>query len=319
MDLNDEPVNIDLVNDGWVNDDEIDPQILAALATSIAETPPAGLRARTIRAALAARAGGGPPDQPPSGALDAFFRQVATFDDLLGTVDDWHANVDSTPDAPWDPQQVLAHAVEVERYFGSVLGLWSYERRGPEHDHHAMTAHAVDAAHSHRPEALVAAWRADIGAIRRHLGAGPLPERISFHTLDMRAESCLALRAFELWTHSDDIRRACGLPLAEPMAADMAILANTAVELMPLGMAIRGVGRPDDTVRVVLSGPGGGTWLAPLGPRAPEAPTLTLFAEVTAFCRYAARRLALEELRFDIEGDQRVGRDVLVGASAFAA
>jgi hypothetical protein len=127
------------------------------------------------------------------------------------------------------------------------------------------------------------------------------------------------LRAFELWTHGDDLRRAIGCAPHTPAPRDMVLLADTAVALAPLGMAMRGVRHVDDTVRFVLTGPGGGTWLAPLSSGAPADPTLTLVADVVAFCRVAAQRLPVDELDLVISGDHDLARDVLVGASAFAA
>jgi uncharacterized protein (TIGR03083 family) len=222
-------------------------------------------------------------------------------------------------DVGWDAHEVLAHAVEVERYFGSVLGLWSYEVRGLEFDHRAMTEAAVRVAHEVEPATLLASWHEAAAQIRRHLERGPLPANIRFHTLDMRTPSCLALRAFELWTHGDDLLRATGQAPDTPAPDDMVLLADTAVHLIPLGMALRGVRRTDHTVRFVLTGPGGGTWIAPLSGGAPADPTLTLVADIVAFCRVAAQRITIDELDLVISGDADVARDVLVGASAFAA
>ena len=67
------------------------------------------------------------------------------------------------------------------------------------------------------------------------------------------------VRAFELWTHEEDIRRATGRPVADPDAATLSRMTGLATALLPAGVARAGRDRPGP-VRLVLTGPGGGTW-----------------------------------------------------------
>ena len=56
----------------------------------------------------------------------------------------------------------------------------------------------------------------DMGVAMVHEDAidrADLPPDITFHTLPMRTRNAFITRAFEIWTHIDDIRRAIGLPL----------------------------------------------------------------------------------------------------------
>jgi hypothetical protein len=100
------------------------------------------------------------------------------------------------------------------------------------------------------------------------------------------------------------------------------------VRALPLGMLLAGYDAGGATAKVVLTGPGGGTWLQPLGGQpaaggpdraATGAPDVTVVADVVDFCRLAAQRLDPDGLRAEIEGDAEVARKVLVAAQVFAA
>lgn len=297
-----------------LNEPDLDARLLSALSTAVARTPPPELRGRTLAAARAARR----PGRSSADSADpvaVYFRQLTAYDNALDQVEDWTAPTD----AKWSVHDLLAHSIEIERYFGARLGLWPFEVRGPEHDHRAMTEPAVAAASGIEVSELVATWRVTANAIRQHLSLEAPPSIVRFHALDMASGDCLALRAFELWTHTDDIHRSQQQRLTTPPDADLAVLANTAVGLIPLGMAIRGVSRPNDTMRLVLTGPGGGTWVERLSRGAPEVPTIMMVADIVEFCRMAAQRISVDDLDALVDGDADTARSVLVGASAFAA
>ncbi len=297
-----------------LNEPDIDARVLSALSTAVARTPPPDLRDRTLAAARAARRPGRASDDTAD-PVAVYFRQLNAYDDALDHVDDWTARTE----AEWSVRDLLAHSIEIERYFGARLGLWPFEVRGPEHDHRAMTEPAVAAANGIEVSELVTTWRSTANAIREHLSLHAPPNTVRFHALDMAIGDCLALRAFELWTHTDDIHRSQLQPLTTPPDADLAVLANTAVGLIALGMAIRGVSRPNDTMRLVLTGPGGGTWVEGLSRDAPEEPTIIVVADIVEFCRMAAQRILVDDLDALVDGDVDTARSILVGASAFAA
>ena len=74
-------------------------------------------------------------------------------------------------------------------------------------------------------------------------------------------------------------------------------------------------------MRLVLTGPGGGTWVQPLGlaaPTAGAAADVTIVADGARFCRMAGNLLAPGALDADVEGDATLVADVLTGARAFA-
>ena len=73
-----------------------------------------------------------------------------------------------------------------------------------------------------------------------------------------------------------------------------------------------GVDAAGRTARIVLTGPGGGTWDTALGlGETPGEPDATLVLDVVDYCRLAARRLAPDEVRFTAEGDEVLARQML--------
>lgn len=289
--------------------------------------PSPELAVRVMAAALARRAPGeaATPELVPVAALRA---QV---DELSGVL------LDLAPvewDAPtlggFTVRELMGHLLAVEAYVAGLLGVAPPPGLPPfvvpdglEEDHRAMTVPTIAERAGDRPEDVVADWRAWVDAVLDHL-AGltevDLDERVRLHDLDLSLRSLLGVRVFEVWTHTEDIRRATGRDLAAPAPDHLAFMANLAVGALPLGLLLAGIDDPGRTVRVVLTGDGGGEWLQPLTLGAePGEPDATLEADVVDFCRLAAQRLAPAELARRVTGDGSVVRDVLVGAAVFAA
>jgi uncharacterized protein (TIGR03083 family) len=280
---------------------------------------------RVRTAALAARPAGRPYATEPltvapvEQAISVFRRQVDALDAAL---DDIRASAwDTMTDAAWTVHELLAHLVTVEEYLGSVLGLWDYDvPEGTEADHRAMTELAIERRALDAPAITVGAWRARVRQLFDAIGDGSkLPPDVRFHGLPMSPRNVFVTRAFEVWTHHDDIRRALGRPLTEPPAADIRLMSSLAVRSTPLGLALAGHDHGDRTVRVVLTGDGGGTWVIGYGTNPPPDPDTTFIVDAVEFCRMAAQRLSIDALAIDVDGDRAFADDVCVGAQVFAA
>ena len=280
---------------------------------------------RVRAAALAARPAGRPlPVEPLTvapieHAIGMFRRQVDALDAAL---DDIPASAwDTMTDSAWTVHQLMAHLVTVEEYLGSVLGLWTYDvPEGTEADHRAMTEQAVAAQSAGAPGTTIAEWRSRVRRLLDGIGDGSmLPAQVNFHGLAMSPRNVFVTRAFEVWTHHDDIRRALGQPLTEPPAADIRLMSSLVVRSTPLGLALAGRDRRDRTVRVVLTGAGGGTWVIGYGTNPPVEPDTMFLADAVEFCRMAAQRLTIDALALDVEGDRSFADDVCIGAQVFAA
>jgi hypothetical protein len=99
-------------------------------------------------------------------------------------------------------------------------------------------------------------------------------------------------------------------------------MTELAVQLLPAGMAR--ANRPADgrSARVVLTGPGGGTWqtglgLADAGPV--EGPVdVRIVVDSVDFCRLVANRIDPTALAASITGDGALARDLFAGATTLA-
>ena len=125
---------------------------------------------------------------------------------------------------------------------------------------------------------------------------------------------CIA-RTFELWTHENDIRAALSLPPSRPDASTLTLMTGLAAELLP-----RAARRLPEavTLRLVLTGPGGGTWQLALGGMGSPAAPVGLVADAVDFCRLVANRTAPADLDTYVTGDPHLAAAVLRAATTLA-
>ena len=286
---------------------------VAALDTDLLAPPPTGLAGRIL-----AEANARPPVlAQPSLPLDLLAHQIDALGELLDHLEpaDWNR-----PAHPydWNVRGLVAHLLVIEQYTAGVLGL---EADGPVGDGHLqMGAEQIAAWVDDPSPSLADAWRDraehTVEALRS--GQGPEPDtEVGFHEWSFSVDGLLIVRAFEMWTHADDIRRATGRPMWTPSPSDLRAMSAFSVSTLPSLMA--GVA-PDalHNARVVLTGEGGGTFN--LGDRATDSPSrqLTLVTDVVDYCHRVAGRVEPEDLDFTAEGDLDLARQLLDVASAFA-
>ncbi|MBO0684397.1 MAG: maleylpyruvate isomerase family mycothiol-dependent enzyme [Candidatus Dormibacteraeota bacterium] len=127
----------------------------------------------------------------------------------------------------------------------------------------------------------------------------------------------LIQRAFETWTHLDDIGAAVGRPQPTPPPEQVRRIVDLAVALLPEALREQGLSRPGRVGRLVLEGPGGGEWTFPLGPGAGGGAEVevTVSAEAMEFARLVARRRPPESVRHTVTGDGALGAHLLWVAS----
>lgn len=297
------------------------------LGTTEAAPPPFLLAERVLGAAFARRAPGTPATARPA-PVQAYRDQMDDLSALLATIAPGEWAVPTV--TGFTVHELVAHLLAIEAYVATRLGVPApaggapfVAPEGTEADHRAMTE-ATIADHAGGDHAdTVATWRVLVDANLAHLDTlaeDELDRRVSLHGLDLSLRSLLGARVFEVWTHSDDIRRALDRPLLAPGPARLTFMSDLAVGALPLGLVLAGIDDPGRTIRVVLTGDGGGEWLQPLTVGAePGPPDATLVADVVDFCRLAAQRLTPAELPHQREGDARAVHDALVGAQVFAA
>lgn len=132
--------------------------------------------------------------------------------------------------------------------------------------------------------------------------------------------SVLVIRAFETWTHLDDIVSALGRDDQAIEAPVLRTMAELAMQTLPVAMAAKGYEYPGRTARIVMTGPGGGDWTIAVtaNETAGPVPHVVMRVPVIEFCRRFADRLAVDDVPFEIDGDAELARALVDAAPAFA-
>ena len=290
---------------------------------------PMGLRERVMAASLLAREVGQPvPAVPDISADEAFARATDAFYDLLGALSDegWKTGA--------------LRGLDVQGLVGHLIGV--------EHDTHRALAGApavADAEHvestqdsavrqaGRSPALTRQEWRSTAEvtlelarAASGDLAAGGRADRIAVHGIRLPLGDLLVVRAFELWVHDNDIRRAVGLPPSLPDPPVLRLMSDLAARMLPYAAARMGL-RPVD-VHLVLTGPGGGTWDVAIGEaaggqgdpgqEAASQESLAIVTDAVGFCRLAANRVTAAELNPYVTGAESRAAGVLTAASTLA-
>jgi|tagenome__1003787_1003787.scaffolds.fasta_scaffold20940901_3 uncharacterized protein (TIGR03083 family) len=274
---------------------------------------PAGLRERVLAASLQARAAGRSwPLVPAITGAEAFARAADAFDALLGALreEDWarpalrELNV----------QGLVGHLTGVEEDMHRALAL------DPEvamASHVASTQPAADRQAGLAVAQTRAEWRrAAERTIERARGLGDPAVEIAVHGMRLPLDFLLIARAFELWVHEIDIRRAVGLPPAVPDEPTLSLMTTSVAGMLPLAAALTGMHEPT-SVHLVLTGPGGGTWDLSIG-SGPGASATMIVTDAVGFCQLVGNRAAPDDLELYITGDSSRATRVLAAASALA-
>jgi uncharacterized protein (TIGR03083 family) len=274
---------------------------------------PEGLRDRVLAASWRARSAGRPvPDVPEISPLEAFSRAADALYGMLCALDDaaWRRTVLRDLDV----QQLIGHLTGVEEDMQRSL---SGDPAVADADHIGSTQPWAIRQTGQLPASTRAEWR---GAADRTLALarehGDLRAEVALHGMRLPLSALLVVRAFELWTHDNDIRRATGLPPAVPDAATLRLMTGLAARLLPYGAARAGLREPT-RVHLVLTGPGGGTWDVALGGEG-QPVSVGIVTGAVGFCRLVANRATPGELDLHVTGDAGRAAGILAAASALA-
>jgi uncharacterized protein (TIGR03083 family) len=276
---------------------------------------PEGLRTRVLAASWRARPAGRPvPDVPEISPVEAFGRAVDALYGMLCALDD----------ADW--RRPVLRGLDVQHLIGHLTGVEEDMRRClsgdpavAEADHVGSTQPWATRQAGQPPASTRAEWR---GAADRTLALAreqaDLHAEVALHGMRLPLGALLIVRAFELWTHDNDIRQAAGLPPAVPDASTLRLMTGLAAQLLPYGAARAGLREPTK-VHLVLTGPGGGTWDVVIGDADQSEPaTVGIVTGAVGFCRLVANRAAPAELDLHITGDAGRAAGVLAAASTLA-
>jgi uncharacterized protein (TIGR03083 family) len=274
---------------------------------------PPGLRERVLAASWRERAAGQAfPEVAEISPVQAFSRAADAFHGLLcalGSVD-WPVPVLRGLHA----QGLVGHLIGVEE---AVQRCLDGDAEVAETDHVLSTDPVAAGQAGRSPAQTRDDWRraADrtLGLLRRRdLGA-----RVALHGMRLPVGALLVVRAFELWTHENDIRLAVGRPASVPDAPTLRLMTGLAARLMPHAAARTGLREPID-LHLVLTGPGGGTWDLAIGEGRAQPARVAIVADAVAYCRLAANRVGPGGLNPHVTGDPGRAARVLAAAAALA-
>lgn len=276
---------------------------------------PAGLRARVLDASRQARpAGKTVPEIEDISPVEAFSRAAGALYQTLRAL----------PEDAWrrpairdlDVQGLVGHLTGVEHDVQRAL---SGDHAVGQAEHVRSTQAAADRQAGRSPAQTLGEWRRAVRhTLTRVTAADDLGVVIGLHGIQLPLHAVLVGRAFELWTHENDIREKTGLPGTVPDAPTLALMTRLAAALLPLAALGSGPWQPAQ-LHLVLTGPGGGTWDIEVGGgSAPEPARVSIVADAVRFCRLVANRATPAGIDAHISGDHDVAAGILAAAATLA-
>jgi uncharacterized protein (TIGR03083 family) len=284
--------------------------LLAALAESDAVAPPAATRDLLLQ-----RAAASPPTLAmPATPVELYIGRVRALRELLATLtaDDWTKRA-----APydWTVHGLVAHLLVSDRYTAAVLGSGDMPS-GPTSKHLELGADTIAAELTSPTADTVLRWSTAAQTVSDIISApgfdldAPMP----LHGWPFSAAAGLVARAFELWTHTEDIERATGRRERETPATELRAMSSFSVNSLPLALPLVAPEQSMLPTRVVLTGAGGGTFdIGGDGTR-----VALVVADVVDYCRMVARRIDPADLDSTLEGDTHLAHALLNAGRVFA-
>ena len=302
-----------------------------ASGTVHVDTPaPPDLRARVLTAAHALRRPG------PVEAADVVEVHRIELDRLVAllrglTDEQWGLPLDPPEFAGWTIHDLAAHLAANEGLAVQVFGLTEPALPEQTNDNETRTVE-VQARHrtlspARTVDELEACGRAvDTAALA--LGPDGLDLEIDWWGMPMRRRTVLAVRAFETWTHADDIRRAIGAAPVAPPASSLAAMSQIATGWTALMLAAVGREQPGRSVELRLTGAAQARFHVPTGLGADgttdlidltgTTPDAVITLDMVDYCRAIGDRYPTGPLRYEASGDLDLAQVVVAHANALA-
>lgn len=293
---------------------------MAAWAGAESMEAPPSLRDRVIDAAG---------DRRPPGQDDESTTTAGAVESYRTTVADLSRLIDELTDEDWSSDtiyripviELISHLSGVEDYFGEVVA----GRPGSAYsstDHLQVRDEAVNLSDE---AGVIERWRQNTAAIMEETARLPvdrLRSSVEFHGHQLTLDQLFVSRAFEVWTHTEDICRATGRAVNPPPPAVLRAMADVAIPLLATALTTNGE-HQGKSLRVTLTGAGGGSWVTAIeavddGPGPWATADATIVADVVDFCRLFAGRVPPEELVAERMGDEPLLEDAVTLAPSFA-
>jgi uncharacterized protein (TIGR03083 family) len=278
-------------------------------------TPPARLRSSVLAAARAR----GSASRADDGVLDLFRDLTDRLDALARALGP--ADLGATTANGLTVRDLLIHLAAMESMVaGALTGTAPPVVASVEIE--ARTEAFVEVFALRPLDEVRTLWRESVDMILAWAAGGHPRGYVPWFGQEVSREIILAIRAFETWIHTDDIRRALGRPLEPPRPSQLHLMAAFSIESLPTWLVLADRAHPGRVARVVLTGAGGGSWLVPLGPDEScpdDAPAdVILEVDVVDWCHRVGERVTPEAVPIRVSGDARIATDILESASVLA-
>ncbi|WP_328467846.1 maleylpyruvate isomerase family mycothiol-dependent enzyme [Actinoplanes sp. NBC_00393] len=274
--------------------------------------PPAGLGIRLRSSAHLRRR---PAPRAP-GYAKPYAAQVAALDLMLSGLPGggWRQ---ITVNDEMSVHELLAHLIATDGMVADALGVPVQPPMEPGTDAQARTV-VVLAQERHRPvEQTLLFWREQAEAVCRALPHRPNGATVTLG-FPMPVPDAVLARAFETWIHTEDIAGATDSPAIPPLPEHLNPMADLAARLLPKVTARRFP--QGGSIRLHLTGPGGGVWTVPAGRHSDAGgrPYAEVTADVVEFCRLVGGRRDPATFPAGIRGDAGLAREWLAAAPDLA-
>jgi len=228
------------------------------------------------------------------------------------------------PVLTWRVGDLVPHLAAGNALLAAALGLSAEPAPGTAADLVGHTERLLATIATWPRERVQALWRDGVESIAALLRARPeiATDLITVNGLPTTVANHLIARAFETWIHARDIGAAAGLRVPAPPADSLGAMANLAARLLS-SLPARSVTAPVGTVRLTLTGPGGGSWPVHVGTAASGAPSAGtasagLSLTTVEFCLLIADRRHPSQIRAELEGDRALAAELLAIAPQLA-
>ncbi|WP_062429338.1 maleylpyruvate isomerase N-terminal domain-containing protein [Herbidospora daliensis] len=276
--------------------------------------PPSGGRARLLATAASRRR--------PAADCVAWARpyagRVAAMDAVFASATAWDVEIVEG----WNLQELIGHLAAKDGLVAAAVGAPVHGPPITDDEPMARTAVVHDHERSRSLLETHRSWRDQADALCHALSGADPARMITPGGLPLPVGDQLLGRALETWVHTHDTAVSEGLHLPKPPAEELHPMADLCARLLPTTALLSGLDLGDRSIRLTLTGDGGGDWHIPLLPGSPaggydgQEVALSLLADAAEYCFVLGGRGA--GYAWEAEGDLALAADLRAAAPALS-
>ncbi|WP_043633974.1 maleylpyruvate isomerase family mycothiol-dependent enzyme [Nonomuraea candida] len=278
------------------------------------EVPAHSLRPQLLAGARARRR----PAAPTAAWAEPYAARVAAMDALLASAvdDDWSRIIVEG----WTLQELVAHLAAKDGLLAASVGAPVLGPPIGVTDSASRTSDVQAYERARSPEQTRRDWRAQADALCRHLADLPATTLASLDGMETVVGDHILARGLETWVHTVDAALTAGVRLPDPIPRHIHPTADLCARLLPYTMLFGGIDGAGRTLRLTLTGEGGGEWRIALGvaDAEPGEPDAHITADVVKFCFLLGGRGDPADFPAELDGDLALAGDVLATAPSLS-